>query len=796
MMKTKRGIAIISTLIVASLLMMLAAVFLKMNDTSFSLGSRADKNEIALQAAQTGIEYARMRLETDSNWGVVSALPKLGSRSGGLEVVEIENLSTRGGESAFVSVGILHGGDSHFQIVFPQKDVNAIIPSCCFKDEDIEKNPRGGTAVWGLDTLGRDLMSVNNFFKDGRSYTSAIRESSDSTPGRAIPANRAVIQAIGYHRGVRRVIEVVYRPELLTKSTFSSGGNTAVQSNATWGLTAVTGERADLETRGNLFLPHDTRDSDPNSAMVRNLTGRDGKAASQAAIKTGGRFTATLDDSTGTANLNWTTAPLDPSNFKALGDSMGQMSATQNTAVPPLKKPSIELIDQLLNNRRSKTITLSSGTIQFVNRNTALLLDASGKELETSVAGAFKSGLTVNNYRLEVPDGVRLNVEGNFSIQRGSSVQPPPALALGYEDGLLKSPARSKGASVNVQNGALTVDGSIVGNGSVVVNSTATSGESAAKINVTANSKVSGAQSSGVALYADGNIRVAAPKPEDAINYPADWNVVGKALDRYASASGRWGQIQSQWLDRNTGSQKQLDMIGEVSSSDSRIGVPALRRQTAPNVATAVTELAEQFNVASWPEADIESLTTGLQTVLGSGFSLTKTGVKMVAASPQPISVTDYLRVRAYMRDSKVNIAEGHPVGVVIDEIDDKDANNQLANEITWFAKTAREINDSKWWQSTPLDEFCSRASNPLDQSSLRNCAMEGMIYSNSSVLLSTGGGNLELLGSLLAGKDLVVTDTGYLRSSYDPRYIQEFSKFKVGTLSGDRLGYDFYREK
>ncbi len=793
-MKTKRGIALISTLIVASLLMMLAAVFLKMNDASFSLGARADKNQIALEAAQTGIEYARMRLETDPNWGISSSQPKISSQNGAFEVVELQDLSTRGGAESFVAVGLLHGGDSHFQIVFPQIDVDAQIPGGCFKDEDIEKNPKGGTAIWGLATLGRDLMSVNNLVSDSRPYTWARGESSRTSPGRAIPANRAVVQAIGYHRGVRKTIEVTYRPELLTKSSFSSGGMTAVQSSAEWGLYAASGERAELEARGNLFLPGEN--TDPNKTLTKNRTRKDGKAASQASIKTGGHFSASLDNATGQANLTWSLNPMDPTNFNRLGADIGNTNASQNTAVPPLKKPSIQLIDQLLNKGRNNLITLTSGTIKFLSRDKVQVLNKSGQVIETSNSGRLSSGLTVKNYRLEVPDGTRVNIDGDLSIERGNPQQPPPALALGYKDGFMNNPYRAKGASVNVQNGALNVDGAIVGNGSVVVNASIPSDESKAQINVTANSKVSGAQSSGVAMYADGNIQVAAPKPEDATNYPADWNVVGAALNNYANQGNRWPQLQGKWLDRRTGTREQIDLISAHENFFNETHVPALRDQAAPNVVKALNELTEQFNVASWAQTDIDSLTLGMQTILGDSFTLTQAGAKMVAASPKSISVSQYLQIRDYLRDSKVNIAQGLPVGTEIEPIDDAEADSLLANEITWFAKTAREINESQWWQNTPLQEFCTKSNNPLDLSSLRNCAMEGMIYSNSSVLLSTGGGNLEMIGSLLAGKDLVVTDVGYLKSSYDPRYIQEFSKFVVGRLHGDRLGFDFYREK
>lgn len=830
-MKKPRGIAIIATLLVAAIMMMLAASFLKINQNSFSITLQGEKSDAALEAAQSGLAYCLMRLETNRGWGHHSAT-NITSKDGLMQVFETENLDTLGGAKTFVSVGVLNGGDSHFQVVFPHEPVPDNIANGCFSNDDISRNPKGGPSLWKLDNLKRQDISCNNFMvededRDLGLIPPPVGRGTSFSPGRAVPAYRATLNIIGYSRGVRRTIEVTLRHSLFTKSAMGAAGQMAIDCNLAWYLDNVGADRPVVETQSELFLPNPPN-ANPNETLARVLV-VPGKVTAQGDIHTGGKFQATLDDLTGRIQFYWNSLSSSPSDFNHLGRDMNA-SMNPRTVVPAQKKPDIELMDRLLSRNREKTVTLDPGTYRFVDPNTVELLDSNGSVVKT-LSGQI-NGLNIKGWRIEVPDGTRVNVAGELSITRASKALPLPVVALGYNDGMLPRATKAKGASLNVQNGPLSIDGNLVGNGSVVVNATSDADIPKAKISLTANSNVNGTESAGVAIYADGNIEIAGPQPADALSNSADWHVVGRALDRFATAEGRWSAFENDWFSRTTGTNKRLEMLeghaypiigstggtggtgntGGTGASGSGTGAngatgsgevtmghtPALADYSVPttDMKRSINDIIDQYKVANWKPEERDQLISNLRGIFGGDFDLhiQDTQIDIIMGNSASLTVTDYLRVREHFKKMQNAIDEQKSLPNQVADMTPYLASVYLMRDVSWFSRQARENEHTPWTLGTPLKGFLRAGENPLDKTALLNSTMEGLVYSASSVKINPGGGNFRMIGSILAGKDLAVVDANQITTVYDPQYIAKFSGFRSGRVSGSRLEQDFFR--
>jgi len=71
-MRTDRGIAIITTLIMGVIVLMLVTAGLALLPSQRMMSGTIDENQRALTAAEAGIEYARTQLQANPEWSATS----------------------------------------------------------------------------------------------------------------------------------------------------------------------------------------------------------------------------------------------------------------------------------------------------------------------------------------------------------------------------------------------------------------------------------------------------------------------------------------------------------------------------------------------------------------------------------------------------------------------------------------------------------------------------------------------------------------------------------------------------
>ncbi len=93
----RRGVLFVLSLIVVTLIFLLATTFVSVNRTQMEMSRDASTRQAARLAAVSGQDYARMRLESDPSWGLPTGANSAFTRStdvAGLTVWEGETDST------------------------------------------------------------------------------------------------------------------------------------------------------------------------------------------------------------------------------------------------------------------------------------------------------------------------------------------------------------------------------------------------------------------------------------------------------------------------------------------------------------------------------------------------------------------------------------------------------------------------------------------------------------------------------------------------------------------------------
>ena len=164
------------------------------------------------------------------------------------------------------------------------------------------------------------------------------------------------------------------------------------------------------------------------------------------------------------------------------------------------------------------------------------------------------------------------------------------------------------------------------------------------------------------------------------------------------------------------------------------------------------------------------------------------------------LAVGRYLRLREYLRDLQGASDAGRPLPTASDSpwgdltARNEVLNDQLKAEISFFHRKAAADNRSL---SNLIHD--NRSTNPSDNDlthsmNARDARWTGFLYARGSVAVDSGGGNLDLRGSLVARNDMAVTNVTNVISIYDPAYLKSASQFMVGNKLAVKLWTDFYR--
>ncbi len=267
MNKKKRGILLVTTLLIISFLVALSVGFVEINRDNLVLAERVSESEQSIEAAYAGLQYTLMRFEQDKNFGISrtsntatpngapsgpgqnAAFPD-GSpggvggiywASGGVVMpFNLPYLTVR--ETGTTVVGFFGSNAAHFQVHFAHFNASDQCPANPtgsgygvngFKDDSIASNAPG---TWKHAPLAANLHSCNNL----NNSKSVI------VGGKTVPPYSARIISIGYSNGSKHMVEALLRRVVYTNSSIASGSDItirmttpAVSGDQTWHISSL-----------------------------------------------------------------------------------------------------------------------------------------------------------------------------------------------------------------------------------------------------------------------------------------------------------------------------------------------------------------------------------------------------------------------------------------------------------------------------------------------------------------------------------------------------------------------------
>jgi hypothetical protein len=783
--RRRRAIALMMTLLVTSVLLMLVSAFFTLNRDQIQLRRAGEKAVRAQAAALSGLEYARMRLEVDSFWGIPGSGCARTITSGGLKVYENDRLPAAGVDT-FCCVGVLDGGESHFQInlVAPNGGVGlSDLAGGRVIDRNVESNPTGGIAAWGLETLpGLDtsvnyLNSVNSFYPPVRSV------SGYGAPMRTVTPRSCMLQIRGYYRGAVKTCDISLTTEKPTDSGWQAGGQLAMDLNfgdgGKWYVRSLDPSKNKVQANGDITV----RGSGAENPGMRFLDGN-GSATSSGAIRvsTSG-ITSIADSHDGKLQINGLSG-VDVDVDEASANTHGKMRPS--AGVSSVTDLAAGTVESQLKNPGFKQLNLDGGHYEFTDKDKIRFPDGSVK---SQLVRDGKILARVEDYKLVFSEGVSVNFQGPTTIDSDGA---KPSILMGYNtnshaDSYL--PWNSQGTFLKVSEGSLNIDGSVGGKGSLMATGNTTD---QGDVIMRGRSQLAADPDASVTVFADRNIKVSPPDPTSARFFSNDLAPIAQAMRSYADNEDfdNWNggrrplnEFASLGTDQDYHTQGGKDPISDQSISGSSIKTT----RVSQNLSEIKSALVANFPVIDQSDdaaAEFESM-----------YHKFTEGV-----SNPGMTVGRYLRLREYLRDLQGARDAGRPLPAASDSpwgdltARNEVLNDQLKAEISFFHRKAAANNRSL---SNLIHD--NRSTNPSDNDltdsmNARDARWTGFLYARGSVAVDSGGGNLDLRGSLVARNDMAVTNVTNVISIYDPAYLKSASQFMVGNKLAIKLWTDFYR--
>ena len=442
MRKKKRGLALVIVLFSTVILTMMVGAFFVVNQDNFSLGRAAEGRLEAQLAAESGLSYARFKLEQNQTWG-------RGPFTGYPEVVG--SLTVR--QSGADLVGDFEDGRT-FRLSIRNQLGQAGAPAA------------GGLA--------------------------------------AVPKDSVVVTSWGGVRGFQSGLEMLMVGEPLYDAAASSNGMIDMRGNKAWEVHSRdkmrNWVRSNDDIHANDVLRVGTTEStrfisDVGSSIPGTLWSKKEIYSQDTAIDSGNAkafFTST----------NATVAPRSTKNYNIYDLKLSDLKVPQTAAVtiPPgryfvtetlatpvkrvetprfLLPPRVDMVDQAQRAIRAVTyIPEGGGTPQvfYDQAGLAAVADSGGVKPPTTgtmVAGSatFAPGFTFDFSTLDfsMTGSQQLEVNGNFSVGYGTGVDAngnPFTPQLPKPDTDIKFSSSGSMTFLNVK-GNMSVDGKVVGHGAI-----------------------------------------------------------------------------------------------------------------------------------------------------------------------------------------------------------------------------------------------------------------------------------------------------------------------------------------
>lgn len=790
----RRAIALVLTLVLSSLLLMLTTAFFSVHIEQIRFQSQTQDSFLARQAALSGLDYARMRLESDAGWGIPKSNKDITVTIPGLRIVENDSLGAGAANlpKSFNCVGVLGNGNSHFQISLWEAGVQLDpLTDGRYSDPSIAANPATPSS-WTLEQLKPGQMSMNYI-----PYSPFLgrNEAPDFSPSRTVIPGEALLQIRGYAGGVIKTLEVTLGAERPTEASIQAGGTMAVDTGSgTWFIGSVVSGKNRVEAGSKMLVSGGA--ATPN---VRFLSS-DGVAASNAAIQASSNgVQQVLDLGDGQLQINMVDTPNNLSIGPANSHSGGKFAPDSGVSSPPDLQPAS--VQAMMSNAAHVNRTLPGGNYEFIGPN-SIRVNGGTVHVGDLMSGPHRVG-KIENYRLVFEDRQQIEFSGptRFTATNGAK----PSVLLGYDQhGYL--PWDSEGTFLKVTNGNLDIDGSLSGKGSVMTTGNSTT---AGSILMRGKSQMSADPDSDVTLYAERNIKVTPPDPTSADFFSVDLAAISQSMNAYAPGPNPWSQGArplNQFASLAGADQDQHIQGGSTALSDAGVSNGAIK--SAPitaNLSELKAELESQFPV----------LADATQGPVAQAEFNRLYDMFMDDAQPMHPSITAfgmtagrYVRLREFLRELQRAYDAGDPLPTSDltstspppSTWADVTANNEIINgqlkaEISYFHRQVGGLGFSSLRNLVTHPTSNNPANNPLTAAmNARDARWTGLMYARGSVAIDTGGGSLDVRGSLVARNELAVTNSTRVSTTYDPVYLQNLSRFAVGSGIGQKMTTYVYR--
>lgn len=814
----RRAVALILTLMITSLLLMLLGSFFSLNSDQIRLLGRTQLDDQALEAARSGLEYARMRLEMDPSWGLPGRDTARRINSSGMQIWETDNTASSAGRRVFQCVGVLNGGDSHFQIccVAPGTSVAAPLTPGAFDDDDIAARPAVGPGGWRTRPLARADVSINNLAAS--TAVPSLKPWNDFTPQRALPSRQMLLLVEGVSHGRVRRLEANMAEKTVTQaSVFAGRSLTASINQGDWGYWFVGTSpycKNAVQAKGDMVFAQ----SSSTDTKLRFL----GDRANNRLVTEGNIFSSSGAAPTPTEDADGNL------NFDGLAKTAISRLPAQNNANANLQEQSAvsgsdltaSEVEGQLTSTSLNTVNLPGGHYHFTAPDKVTGPD--GTVYNRVMTRGSETVAVIRNNRLIFNEGLKVQFNGNTTVS-GEDVSPQ--LLLGYNrsdnpnDWNRYVADNSPGTMIKVNNGSLTVRGGVSGKGSVLaLGSDAGQGN----IQMEGKSQMSGDADSTVTMYADRAIKVTAPGPGTADFVKSDVPAIAQGLSAYAAP--RTGEDSDPW---GSGSLP-LNYFAQLGSNQDTVTqggytMPAGLSDAVPSTASVRTSPALNLT----PDAKL----TEFKTALAAEFPMLAANPDDQPRQPQvaasldalvnrltsdrttPLTVGGYLRVREFLKETQRawdrNEANLPSVGGS-DPAADSDwanperqnqtINQQLKSEISFLQQKARARNLGSLQGlvqavagATAVPYLTHPLASDMDNEN-RDIRWTGLMYARGSVFIDAGGGGLDVRGSLVGLKDVALTNAAWVVSIFDPSYLSGLTGTSLNNRPVRKYATIFFR--
>lgn len=752
------GLAV--AMVVLALMAMLTGAFVTLNQSNFALLGRSSEMSRAQLAACSGLQYARMRLESNVAWGRMTPTgdPPF---AGGAPVVDMPGRMITY-EDGYSAVGIMPESKAHFQVYFQPDPSHTGLPAHGrFTDGSIAANP-GDPGSWSREwSPGQESRSLLN-----SPPTDPPLPPTADLRG-CYPRNCNLI-ITGYASGTLAQLDVTLGNIQVVDAPLMSEGTMAVElSSPSSGqfniLSLDPSVKAKLRSRADLLAPGSSQilfgdGSQPNA----------GSAVSSTNVLLNTGISVSTDANGGVTSVGSLGSPI------VIGDGVNDASeasaaeaAIKGSVLPNSNQAEVpDLTADQLKAPPSAPLSMNGGLYHFVDDHTVNYWSDPAHDPVADPTGFSQT------YTDEIRDGsgnllARL-AQGRLIIPNGANVETSGPtrvsgdLAVGYDPNTLTLPSGAD-ARLKVQ-GTLEVKGETVGGGTVVAQA---SGADVGALKLTGKSAMSASPDSGIALYADGPISITGVKAPEVQVLPMDFAIFRDAVhglpNSWDEFSGWYPQGVREWINWDDSNPSDNPKYWAAGADDHTLGEPKLRDSVLSNFDTIyLPKLLNQFPVGiNDPnvKAQMDSMINDYNSSGG-------------------VSLGRYIRIREFLRESQ---ADSSPGAVAASYTHWSDLHDQVIKDEVNALITSQM--DHYAQQAAPglLDAYLE-GPNPQDDSVNPNdVEFKGLVYTRTSFLVNPNGNRFLSQGSVISRGPLVIKNARDVTSTYNPLYLNSMVTYTGG---------------